>query len=156
MMGDDLFAYEDAYAVGSSDAAQGSSSSLTADEVASIIDERVSALLAGTEGNILTNLGARISEGDGRVIGTLGANLNDTETRIVSNVSDAVMASTSGTQVGSLSMEQVLAYVPEGGPTFATSFLTPLLWGIGAGLVLFIIGNLWESFLALMGLAGDK
>lgn len=141
---------------GSSDAAQATSYGLTAEEVDSIVQSRLTAALAGTEGNILTTLGARVSDGDGRVIGTLSANLDQTEQRIVSNITDAVLASTSGQQVGSLTMEQVLAYVPEGGPTFVGSFITPLLWGIGAGFVVWLIGHSWASLMALLGLAGDK
>lgn len=52
--------------------------------------------------------------------------------------------------------DDVFRFVPEGVPEYVGTYFTPVLWGIAAGLVCFLIGYLWEAFMRLLGLAGRK
>lgn len=124
--------------------AQGNTS-LTADEVSSIVSDA----LAAFRSDLSSDLDGR----DARGLESVTALVGETERRLASTIDASAYQ---GEDVTLLTMEEVFAYLPVDAPSFATSFLTPLLWGIGAGLFVFVLGYLWASFLALLGLASDK
>lgn len=83
----------------------------------------------------------------------LGLKLSESEGRITS----ATTAGTSSVNdIQLLTTEQVVAYVPTDAPQFVASYMTPVLWGIAAGIVAFLIGFVWDAFKRLLGLAAHK
>lgn len=72
-------------------------------------------------------------------------------------VSEALAANVQESEVVTLtSAEDALRYVPADFHSFVGTYLTPVLWGMAAGFVAFLIGYLWEAFMRLLGLAARK
>lgn len=78
-------------------------------------------------------------------VGTLKSAVTDIQSRLGGSV-----------EVRQISADDSLRYLPSGSLPWIQSYLTPVLWGICAGLVSFTIGHVWDSFVRLLGLARTR
>ena len=140
---------------GSSDVTQDSTAAQapTVDEVSSTVVDAVTP--------VIRDAGASVAQD---VTDALTVRMDSLEASVVSaiesegaqeNVPDDAEGQTDddSSELVLLTTDESLAYLPTDAPTFAGTFFTPLLWGILAGFLCWIIGYLWESFQTLLGLA---